>query len=343
MLGLLLLLLLVVPPAGARPGEQGLAELRTRAAEVRAEIARLDQRAAIAVEQYNLARVELDRVNARLVEARRELARTEKRLDLAQIMLGDRLTEIYKSDDLGLLDVLLTAGDFSDVATQLGYIDRVRGADTDAVRSLETLARQVQSLNEGIERERSTALAREIALRASQADVEDQLAALTALLADLDTRLKRLLELEARRAAEAARRLAEQAGVDIDNINGSAAQLAVVREALKHIGIPYVWGGASPSGGFDCSGLVMYVYQKFGVDLLHGATLQAGRGTPVSLSRLQPADLVFFGDASFYRHVGIYIGNGLFIEAPRTGDVVKVSKLAGRDCTLACRYPIRLR
>ena len=65
-------------------------------------------------------------------------------------------------------------------------------------------------------------------------------------------------------------------------------------------------------------------------------------GTPVPLGKLQPADLVFFGDASFYHHVGIYIGNGLFIEAPHTGDVVKVSQLAGRGCTLACRYPIRL-
>ena len=81
---------------------------------------------------------------------------------------------------------------------------------------------------------------------------------------------------------------------------------------------------------------------KFGVSFLHGATLQARQGTPVPLSLMEPADLVFFGDASFYSHVGIYIGNGLFIEAPHTGDVVKVSRLAGRGCALAARYPIRL-
>jgi len=65
-------------------------------------------------------------------------------------------------------------------------------------------------------------------------------------------------------------------------------------------------------------------------------------GTPLPFGQMEPADLVFFGDPSFYHHVGIYIGNGLFIEAPRTGDVVKVSQLAGRGSTLACRYPIRL-
>jgi peptidoglycan DL-endopeptidase CwlO len=111
---------------------------------------------------------------------------------------------------------------------------------------------------------------------------------------------------------------------------------------MKYLGIPYVWAGATPSGGFDCSGLVLYVYAKFGVQFPHGATMQAHMGTPVSLSEAQPADLVFFGYPAFYHHVGIYIGNGLFIEAPHTGDVVKVSQLAGRGCALICRYDIRL-
>jgi cell wall-associated NlpC family hydrolase len=111
---------------------------------------------------------------------------------------------------------------------------------------------------------------------------------------------------------------------------------------MKYLGIPYVWAGATPSGGFDCSGLVLYVYAKFGVSFPHGATMQAHMGTPVPFGKMEPADLVFFGNPSFYHHVGIYIGNGLFIEAPHTGDVVKVSLLAGRGSTLACRYPILL-
>ena len=64
---------------------------------------------------------------------------------------------------------------------------------------------------------------------------------------------------------------------------------------MKYLGIPYVWAGATPSGGFDCSGLVLYVYAKFGVQFPHGATMQAHMGDPVSLSQAQPADLVFFG------------------------------------------------
>ena len=111
---------------------------------------------------------------------------------------------------------------------------------------------------------------------------------------------------------------------------------------MKYLGIPYVWAGATPKGGFDCSGLVLYVFAKFGVVFPHGATMQARMGTPVPLDQLQPADLVFFGSPAFYHHVGIYIGNGLFIEAPHTGALVRVSPLAGRGCALACRYAIHL-
>jgi cell wall-associated NlpC family hydrolase len=335
-------LLLAVPAAVADPGDQALPGLQARAAVARAEIVRLDRDAAAAVERYNMARVELDQVNARLIEARRDLMRSEEQADRAQLILGERLAEIYKSEDLGLLDVLLNAGDLADVGTHMEYLELVNGADADAATEFAALTRRVQYLKDGIERERDAALAREMDLRQSRADVEDKLARRKGLLADLDARVGQLVEQNARREAAAAKRLAEQSGVDLDGINGSAAQIALVRETMKYLGIPYVWGGASPSGGFDCSGLVTYVYGKFGVDLLHGATLQARSGTPVPLAGMQPGDLVFFGDASFYSHVGIFIGDGLFIEAPHTGDVVKISKLAGRGCALACRYPIRL-
>jgi cell wall-associated NlpC family hydrolase len=93
---------------------------------------------------------------------------------------------------------------------------------------------------------------------------------------------------------------------------------------MRYLGVPYVWGGSSPSG-FDCSGFTMYVYAQVGVSLPHYTGAQWNVGVPVSYSDLQPGDLVFFNGLG---HEGLYIGGGQFIHAPHTGDVVKVSSLS---------------
>ena len=108
--------------------------------------------------------------------------------------------------------------------------------------------------------------------------------------------------------------------------NASAAPAAkygsVVGYALSFQGVPYVWGGESPAG-FDCSGLVKYVFAAFGKNFAHSAAAQKAACTPISESQLQPGDLVFWGTS----HVGIYIGGGNFVHAPTTGDHVKVTSM----------------
>ena len=104
--------------------------------------------------------------------------------------------------------------------------------------------------------------------------------------------------------------------------------LQAVALAERFLGVPYVWAGASPAG-FDCSGLTMYVYGLLGIRLTHFTGSQLYEGRPVPPSQLQPGDLVFFRpDANGVpHHEGMYIGNGQFIHAPHTGDVVKISSL----------------
>jgi cell wall-associated NlpC family hydrolase len=99
--------------------------------------------------------------------------------------------------------------------------------------------------------------------------------------------------------------------------------------AEQYLGVPYVWGGDNPLTGFDCSGLTKYVYAQLGVALPHYAAGQWSQGPQIDSYQLQPGDLVFFEPrADGPGHVGIYVGGDQFIEAPHTGDVVKLASLS---------------
>nr|WP_240039398.1 C40 family peptidase [Achromobacter aloeverae] len=118
----------------------------------------------------------------------------------------------------------------------------------------------------------------------------------------------------------------------------------VVEAGLDAIGTPYSWGGDGSDGGFDCSGLVAYVYKEVaGVALPHHAASQRDEGKPISVAQLQPGDLVFFGSTTTSRkgkgkkarkvvsyrtsHVGIYIGDNQFVHAPTSGSSVRIDDL----------------
>jgi cell wall-associated NlpC family hydrolase len=156
------------------------------------------------------------------------------------------------------------------------------------------------------------------------------------MTAGIKSDIKRLQEQAAARAQAAAQAAAAAqtggsaggggGGTVIDP--GGSGHSAVVAIAQRYLGVPYVYGGASPSG-FDCSGLTMYCYGQIGIGLAHGATVQQQSSTPVPLNALQPGDLVFFGNASYSSHVGIYVGGGSMIHAPHTGAVVSYGSIGG--------------
>ncbi|MGY1639869.1 transglycosylase SLT domain-containing protein [Geodermatophilus sp. SYSU D00703] len=110
----------------------------------------------------------------------------------------------------------------------------------------------------------------------------------------------------------------------------AASEQAVVAQARRYLGVPYLWGGTDPAKGLDCSGLVQRVYRDLGIDLPRTSSQQATAGTAVaSLDDARPGDLVFFDHSSRpgIDHVGIYIGNGKMIAAPQAGETVKVQSV----------------
>ena len=125
---------------------------------------------------------------------------------------------------------------------------------------------------------------------------------------------------------------------------------AVVKAALQMRGIPYSWGGGGPGGpsrgfaqgantiGFDCSSLMQYAFAKYGVKIPRVTYEQFRAGTPVPVNRMQAGDLMFFRpSAQGPGHVGMYVGNGQFLHAPQTGDVVKLSRVTDRSDLMGVR------
>lgn len=104
--------------------------------------------------------------------------------------------------------------------------------------------------------------------------------------------------------------------------------------ARRFVGVPYRWGGASPGSGFDCSGLVYYVYGQFGIDVPHNAAAAFGVGRAISLAQIRPGDLLFYRGLG---HMGMYLGEGRWIHAPRSGQTVRIDAITVRTDFVGAR------
>lgn len=193
-----------------------------------------------------------------------------------------------------------------------------------------------------------------VQLQAQQASLQQQLAAAQSQVSDLNAERSTYQSWLAAKQAEDARNAAAAAhnngggggggggGVRVGNLPAGAAGI-VIRRALGALGLPYVWGGGNASGpthgvagdpfdpgyatqtGFDCSGLMVYAFAAVGISLPHFSGYQYTAGPHVPLSAIQAGDMLFYGGGGGIHHVTLYIGNGMMIEAPESGQVVHVT------------------
>ena len=308
-----------------------------------AQINAMDAQLEKAVEAWNGANVRLDQIKHDLEVNRSRLETAKKNLASARARVSERLVALYTTNSPDALSILLGASSLGDLIDRLDSANRIAEEDARIAAEVTRYRTEVQSRQQALVKAESDQ-EKVVAERASQrASIQSQLAERQALYSSIKDQITQLEAAERERQA----RLAAQARAAAKNhqpapepapSSGSSggsptpsapapppsSHSSVVSIALQYLGVPYVWGGASPSG-FDCSGLTMYAYAKVGVYLPHNAAMQYGMGTPVSRSQLAPGDLVFFNGLS---HVGMYIGGGRFVHAPHTGDVVKISSLS---------------
>jgi cell wall-associated NlpC family hydrolase len=333
---------LAVTAAGsAEPAQIG--SKRAEAQQVLAQIQAMDAQMEKAVEAYNAANVRLDQIKHDLEVNQARLQTAKKNLVKARAQVSARLVALYKSDEPDTLSIIFGASSLGDLIERIDSANRIADQDARIAAEVKQYRNEVQARQQALVKAQADQV-KVVAERAAQrASVQSQLAERQALYSSIKDQIARLEAAERARQA----RLAAQARAAANNQHSApapapapapssssggssssapppATHSSVVSIALQYLGVPYVWGGASPSG-FDCSGLTMYAYAKVGVYLPHNAAMQYGMGTPVSQSQLAPGDLVFFNGLT---HVGMYIGGGRFVHAPHTGDVVKISSLS---------------
>jgi cell wall-associated NlpC family hydrolase len=330
---------------------------QAHARSVLAQVGQIGRHLQVVEDQAWNAKQRLEQVKQSLHENEYRLRVARGNFHAAQGRIMSRIYSLYVNGAPSTLDVIAGAKSLSQM------IDRAESAQVlsnqDAAlgqqalryeRAVQTRERQLQQLK----KTREAALAE---LEAKQRTVQAELGQQKRLLASIHTTIENLQQQEAAREqrlrAEAEARLkarlaAQRAAaaqataqppassssssssgssvvpppVSVPVGNSGAGHPEAASIALRYLGVPYVWGGSSPSG-FDCSGLVMYVYAQLGISLPHYTVAQWNATAPVSSPA--PGDLVFFNGLG---HVGIYIGGGQFVNAPHTGSVVRIENLS---------------
>jgi cell wall-associated NlpC family hydrolase len=344
-------LLLAVSPASA----DRIQSKREQAQAIMAQVDGLNANLEQTIEDWNYANMQLDQINADLASNTKHLKAARKSLVVAQDRIAQRLRDLYvNGNGDSTLEVILGSRSLDDIVTRLDAIERVSSQDAEILQQVKHYRKEVEQRRATLQEARAKQAQIVQRQAAQKASIESQIAEQNQLLGSVKDEIARMQAAEQRRqaalAAQARARAAAQAAAQAAAASAAAAQQTatttyepaieagsydvpaakyggVVGIALQYLGVPYVWGGSSPSTGFDCSGFTSYVYAQVGVYLPHHAASQYGMGVAVPYDQLAPGDLVFFSGLG---HVGIYIGGGQFVHAPHTGDVVRISSLSER-------------
>jgi cell wall-associated NlpC family hydrolase len=334
----LLIGLLLATAAGAHADP--IASKRAQAQAVLVQLQRLDAAAQRANSQYQEASSRLGQVEQQLGVNRQALGVARVNLVRAQRALSKRLVAIYTSQDQqSSLSVILGARSLDDLISRIETVNSISKQDATLIQQVVSFQHQIVRRRVLLRQERASQRKLVVVRAQARNSIEGKLASERRLYASVRSEIQQMIaQQQARQLAAAQRaRLAAQAqaatsigGTGLADPTGAAVPpgpySSVVGIAMQYLGVPYVFGGASPSG-FDCSGLVMYVFAQVGISLPHYTVAQWSYPNAVSVPRgdLEPGDLVFFAGLG---HVGIYVGNGQFIHAPHTGDVVRIDSLS---------------
>lgn len=294
------------------------------ASDIQAQIVQKQHDLEVVAEQYNDAKIALDKQNAQLADAQASLQAQQGNLKQLVAAVGTVSASVYKGPQLSGVGTLMTSSSPQEVLDKLTTITTINDHNNTAL--VELAAAQKTAAATQAQAQSATDAA-----KATEADLASKKNQMSAELPQLQTQLAALSPAAVTQVLDTSGGTAVAPVSVVAGGGGSAAAQGAVSAALSRLGKPYVWAASGPNA-FDCSGLTMWSYGQVGMSLPHSSSAQRGSGPSVSLSALAPGDLVFMPG-----HVGMYIGNGQVIHAPTTGDVVKVVALSSMHWTSAAR------
>jgi peptidoglycan DL-endopeptidase CwlO len=300
---------------------------RARYAHVRAEIRRLDNHAEALTEQYDKVVWQLGVLRRRMRVETARLVIERAKLRYEQGVLAGLMVEQYKGGDPRTLEIVLSASSLSQVTSGMDLQQRLDTAVASTVAAINAAKNAIAAERRAIAAAQVKARADKHQIVLRRREIRRELRRrhrLVSILGDQITVMTAADRIgQAELALQAQKWLEADLKADVAD-PGQELRDHVSLDALQQIGVPYVWGGASPQG-FDCSGLVMWLYAHYGVDLPHFAASQYHLGPQVATDQLRPGDLVYFNKLD---HVALYIGNGWVVQAPHTGDWVRMTPLS---------------
>ncbi len=294
--------------------------------------------------EININKQQIASTENDILLANKQVQEAQANLDAEVKLYGQRMRAMYVKGSDNLIEAVLDSKGFSDFLSRVQIVVKISNLDKKIISEISGYKTELNDKKKNLDAKKDKL----VSLKAENEKKMSDLVASKDQQSKLIKQAKSEEELYSSKIA-ASKVLINQTSKQIDAIKNSMPKYvpgkgsapissnALVVFASNYLGTNYVWGGTTPIPGFDCSGFTQYIYNHFGVSIGRTTYDQINNGVAVSRDQLQPGDLVLFGSWSDPHHVGMYVGNGTFIEAPHTGAQVRLADLASRDDYLTAR------